>query len=61
MDFDETSSYFCSMLMSNIVDGDFKTYGCCNNHYIGVKMDGETYVKILPFSELLVIYPDGSA
>lgn len=47
--------------MSNCIEGEYETYGCANGHYFGIKIVGERYLKIMPFSQLMIIYPDGSA
>ncbi len=31
-------SYFCSMMMGNYIDREYKTYGCSNGHYFGIKI-----------------------
>lgn len=53
--------HFCTLLMSNYINSEYKTYGCKNGHYFAIKLEGEKRLKILPFSELMIIYPDGSA
>jgi hypothetical protein len=46
--------------MSNYIEAEFNTYGCANGHYFGIRINGENKIKILPFSQLIIIYPDGS-
>ncbi len=61
MPFNEINNHFCSMLMSNNIDAEYKLKGCANGHYFGILIDKEKRIKILPFSNLMMIYPDGSA
>ena len=46
--------------MSNYIDKEHETIGCADGHYLGIQMKGEHNYKILAFSELLIIYPDGT-
>jgi hypothetical protein len=59
--FNELDCHFCTLLMSNYIDSEYKTFGCANGHYFGIELEGERRIKILPFSQLMVIYCDGSA
>lgn len=57
----EMGNHFCTLLMSNYIDVDFSTFACANGHYFAILLQGKTRLRILPFSPLIVIYPDGSA
>ena len=59
--FNEMDCHFCTLLMSNYIDSEYKTFGCTNNHYFGIMMKGEKRIKILPFSQLMIIFADGTA
>ena len=61
IEFDEMHSRFCTLLMSNYIDGDYLTYGCSKGHYFAIRMESQKRLKIMPFSDLMIIYPDGSA
>lgn len=54
-------SHFCTLLMSNYIDSSYQTYACTKGHYFGIMLKDERRIKILPFSQLIVIYPDGFA
>lgn len=46
--------------MSNCIEKEFNCFGCLKGHYIGIKLEGETKIKIVPFSPLIIMYTDGS-
>lgn len=58
--FNEMDSHFCTLLLGNYCDFSYTTWACANAHYFAIKIHGESRLKILPFSPLLIAYPDGS-
>lgn len=61
LEFNDMDCHFCTLLMSNYISQEYKTFGCTNGHYFAIQLAGEHKLKILPFSELMLLYPDGSA
>ena len=46
--------------MSNYIEKPFDTYACANGHYFAIKFQDESRLRILPFSNMLISFPDGS-
>jgi len=36
--FNEEDCHFCTLLMSNYIDTEFKTYGCTRGHYFAIEL-----------------------
>lgn len=53
-------SHFCTLLMSNYIESEYRTFACSAGHYFAIQLDRERRLKILPFSQLIIIYPDGT-
>ena len=32
-------SHFCSLLMTNCIDSEYRIFACANNHYFGIMFD----------------------
>jgi hypothetical protein len=53
-------SHFCTLLMSNYIEGEYRTFACAAHHYFAIQLDRERRLRILPFSQLIILYPDGT-
>jgi hypothetical protein len=48
------------MLLSNYIEFEFKVYACANGHEFAIRNVKEKNLRILAFSNLLYLYPDGT-